>query len=58
MVLWSRSVVMLHCANQPWSVTAPVSSANVVSGNLCVAHGLPGDVLKSSSNSEDFNAPS
>lgn len=48
----------LHWASQPCSVTAPVSSESVVSGNFCVAHGFPGDVLNSSSNSGVLRAPS
>lgn len=49
----------LHCANHPCSVTAPLSSATVLSGNLYfVVQGLPGEVLKSSSSSEGLSAPS
>src|ERR1700733_10085917 len=39
----------LHWANHPCRVTAPVSSASVVSGNFCDAHGFAGDVLNNSS---------
>ena len=62
-VISSRSRKMeiiadLHWANQPCKVTAPVPSDNVVSGNFCNAHGFPGDVLKTSSSSDDLSAPS
>lgn len=53
-----QAITDLHWANQPCKVTAPVSSDNVVSGNFCNAHGFPGDVLKTSSNSDVLSAPS
>lgn len=56
--LAERTNTHLHCASQPCSVTAPVSSETVVSGNFWPAHGFPGEVLKSSSSSSLLRAPS
>lgn len=57
--VWNRiNLTHLHCANHPCSVTAPASSESVVSGNFCVAHGFPGEVLSKSLSSSGFKAPS
>ena len=58
-VLYERSVVMLHWARNPWSVSAPVSSVTVVSGKeLLPIHGCDGAVLKRSWSSGSLRAPS
>lgn len=49
---------MLHCASQPWRVTASASLVMVVEGKPWFSHGLPGEVEKRLSSSASFKAPS